>query len=225
MKTAILVCAYNEDEVIISVINSILNTSPLSIIIVNDGSTDDTESILVELHSNNKVYFLHHLVNCGKGAAIKTGFAFAKKMKIDNLITFDADGQHDPQDITHILDKLEENYTFVNGSRFFASGNQVPTLKYFANFFANILAKFLYGVRLTDTQSGLRGYNVASFPTLDLCGDDYQLETQVLTSINYQKFCEVPIKVKYTSYSLSKNRRMNLDMMIKNAWHIIWGAI
>ena len=94
-KTYIVVPAYNESEVIGLVLGELHKQNYRNIIVVDDGSTDAT---LLKAKEKD-VIVVRHMLNRGKGAAVKTGIEAAKILRADQVVTFDADGQHEPQDI------------------------------------------------------------------------------------------------------------------------------
>ncbi len=108
---SIIIPAKNEQLALPGVLDGIISScSPLEIIVVDDGSTDETASVA----ARDGVRVISHPYSKGNGAAIKTGVRAAKG---DILLFMDADGQHDPQDIPRLLAKLEEGYDLVVGSR------------------------------------------------------------------------------------------------------------
>src|SRR5581483_563684 len=98
MKIAVVIPAFNEGKVIDKVLKKIpqkIAQHKVKIIVINDGSTDDTEKVV----RKNSQLVITHPINRGLGAALATGFAYARKNNFGLLVTLDGDGQHDPQEI------------------------------------------------------------------------------------------------------------------------------
>ncbi len=117
------------------------------ILVVNDGSTDDTEKICLE----NSVEIINHLYSMGNGAAIKSG---TRKIKGKYLVFMDADGQHKPEDIEKLLDKFSQGFDMVVGARSISSQASIGRLC--ANTVYNWFATFMVGQKVEDLTSGFR---------------------------------------------------------------------
>ena len=126
----------------------------IEIIVVDDGSTDNTEQICIE----NRVVLLKHPYSKGNGAAVKNG---ALKATREYLIMLDADGQHRPEDIQPVMDKLGEGYDMVVGCRNFSS--QASLARGVANSIYNWFASKVTGHTIKDLTSGLRGVKKSEF--------------------------------------------------------------
>lgn len=217
-KIFIVIPAYNEAKVIGGVISDIKKQGFKNIIVVDDGSSDETKK---EAERSGAIV-IKHMFNCGKGAAVKTGMELAKKLKADYVITFDGDGQHNPKDIKKIVEKLNGGFEVILGNRFIKK-NRIPFFNRMGNFLANILTYLIYGLWVGDSQSGFRGYNKKALDKLELSSDQYDFDSEVIREIAHHqlKFCEVPIDVFYTSYSLSKKHKQNLVNGIKTLFKMI----
>lgn len=124
------------------------------IIVVNDGSNDDTEQIC----KTNAVKVISHPYGMGNGSAIKTG---ARNAAHDRIVFMDADGQHDPDDIPRLLDKMDEGYEMVVGAR--DPSTQASWFRRFANHVFNSLASIMTGYRILDLTSGFRAVRARHF--------------------------------------------------------------
>lgn len=217
-KTFIIIPAFNEGSVIKSVISDIKKQGYKSIIVVDDGSTDDTF-----LKSNSqKVYLLKHFINRGKGAAIVTGINAAMYLNADYIITMDADGQHEPKDLKKIEMSLKKGYDVVLGYRDLVK-DKAPILRVFANFIANILVYILYGINVKDSQSGLRGYSKKAVLAMNISSERYEFDSYIIREMAKAKlkYKEVPIKIYYTEYSKSKIYKQNFVNSLKTIYKII----
>lgn len=211
-KIFIVIPAYNEGTVIASVIEEVRASGYTNIIVVDDGSKDDT----TKNAEKTGVITLTHMLNRGKGAAVKTGIEAAKLLGADILVTLDGDGQHDPKDIENMLQKLREGYDVVLGSRL-KNSDGMPKYKIIGNFAGNVFVYLLYGLWVTDSQSGFRAYSKKAFCTINTKTDRYEYDSEVIYEIhkNELRFIEIPIKVRYTKYSMGKQHKMNLKNGIK----------
>jgi glycosyltransferase involved in cell wall biosynthesis len=145
---SVVIPAKNESDALDSLIQNIRALLPnAEIIVVDDGSTDDTAKI----GERHPVRLIRHPYSVGNGAAVKSG---ARAASGDVLVFLDGDGQHNPQDIPALLEKLEEGYDMVVGARVAASQASVGRL--FANSLYNRLASWVVGHDIPDLTSGFR---------------------------------------------------------------------
>lgn len=218
-KIFIVIPVYNEEEVISQVIRDVTKAGYKDIIVVDDGSTDRT---YLKAKKEN-ITTLRHILNRGKGAAIKTGIEAAKLLGADSIVTFDGDGQHNPKDIGKIVSLLNKGNSIVLGTRSF---DKVPALKRSANFLGNLLTWALYGMSVKDSQSGLRGFSKKALSIIDTQNDRYEYDSEVIREIarNKLKYIEVPIEVFYTKYSQSKQSRQGFVNGIKTLYRMVISA-
>ena len=155
-KVIILIPAYNEAERISEVIDNCKKYFK-NILIVEDGSSDAT---FQEAFNANPTFILKHCINCGQGASLATGIKyFLEETNYDYLITFDADGQHLPNDALSMLEfAVKNNYSAVFGSRFLNKKSllEVPKLKMITLNFAKLFERIFFGISLSDAHNGLR---------------------------------------------------------------------
>lgn len=152
MKTLIIIPAYNEQDNIERVVNNLIDNYPqYDYVIINDGSKDNTESIC-EARGYN---FISHPVNLGLAAAFQTGMKYALKNNYDAAIQFDGDGQHNPEYIMPMLEKLQEGCNIVIGSRF-VENKKPKSMRMFGNNLIGIAVWLTTGKRINDTTSGMR---------------------------------------------------------------------
>lgn len=218
-KIFIVIPAYNEEKVISKVITNIRKEGLKDIVVVDDGSFDRTK----EKAKNAKAKVLKHFLNRGKGAAVKTGLEYAKLKKADIVVTIDGDGQHNPKDIKKMIKKIDEGYEIVLGSRFLKNKNKIPLFNKIANYLANIIVFMMYNLWVSDSQSGFRAYSKTALNKIDTKFDKYEFDSEVIREIarNKIKFCEIPIDVLYTKYSVSKAQKQGLKNGIKTLFKMI----
>jgi glycosyltransferase involved in cell wall biosynthesis len=204
--TAFIIPAYNESEVIVSVISSLSNKFKY-IVCVNDGSTDDTSA---KLHST-KAHVIDHPINMGQGAALQTGIEFARQLPVNYFVTFDADGQHRLKDAEAMVKELESNkFDIVLGSRFLGSTIGMKKSKERILKLAIQFSNFTSGVKLTDTHNGLRAFNRHVAETMQITMPDMTHASEILEIISAQKYRykEIPVTIEYTEYSRAKGQSL-----------------
>lgn len=209
MKLLIVIPAFNESKVIRKVLKSIprriKGATIVEIAVINDGSTDHTYNEAV----NSRVAVLNHILNRGAGAATKTGLELAKVKNTDVVITFDADGQHDPADILKVFEPVAKGAAdVVIGSRLLKS-QPMPKDRFILSKFASLATLFLFGVYSTDSQSGLRAFSKKALNTLDIKSDRMEYSSEILLEAKRHglKIKEVPIRAIYTDYSMKKGQK------------------
>lgn len=212
-KIFILIPVYNEETVIKSVILEIKKNGYSNIIIVDDGSTDNTYK---NIENIEKIIVLKHFLNRGKGAAIKTGIEAAKMLDADIVVTMDGDGQHDPADIKKMVELVQENYDVVLGNRF-KNNNKIPFHTIINNKIGNFFTWLIYGLWVNDSQSGFRAYSKKAMATIDTKTDKYEYDSEVIKEIKEKglNHIEIPIKVYYTEYSKNKKTKQNFKNGVK----------
>ncbi|MFS8130971.1 MAG: glycosyltransferase family 2 protein [Candidatus Dojkabacteria bacterium] len=201
-KVFIIIPAFNEEPAIGGVIDALNIEGYDDIIVVNDGSLDNTSKAAKE----KKCVVLDHLINRGKGAATQTGMDAAKLLGADFAVTIDADGQHNPKEIHRVLEHLfDETADVVLGSRFIDNQN-IPFTRVLANKVGNFLTFVFYGATSSDTQSGFRGYNKMALEKIHTIFDRYEFESEIIyqARVHQLRTVEVPITVTYSKYSKEK---------------------
>jgi glycosyltransferase involved in cell wall biosynthesis len=154
-ETSIILPAKNEAESLIKLLPVLRNNFPdAEIIVVNDGSTDNTVDICIQ----NQVQVISHVYSMGNGAAIKTG---ARNAAGHILVFMDADGQHDPEDIQRLLDKINDGYDMVVGAR--QIDTHASLTRRIGNTIYNRLASLMTGHPIKDLTSGFRAARARHF--------------------------------------------------------------
>ena len=221
---AIVIPAYNESEVIAEVIREIRDAGEYRIVVVDDGSSDATYQAAKACAG---VVALRHRINRGKGAATKTGIMAANRLGADIIVTMDGDGQHDPTDIRALIQPIREKACdVVLGTRPKVKG-EMPYIKIIANRIGNIVTWLLYGMHVSDSQSGFRAYSHFAASIIDTKADKYEYDSKVIREINNNRlrFTEVPIQVRYTAYSMGKVQKQGFINGIKTLVRMIWGML
>ncbi len=196
-KVLIVVPAYNEQDNIEKVIDRIhLVSSEFHVIIVNDGSSDNTAKIA----KSKGVIVLSHPVNLGAGATIQTGLKYAVLNGFDLAVVVDGDGQHNPDEIPELLKALKNNQAdIVVGSRFLTKEyKQVPWARRIGIILFSIIASAISRSKITDTTSGFRLFNkkAIDFLAKDMPGDFPDADMLLLLILSGFNIVEVPVEIR-----------------------------
>lgn len=176
--TVVLIPAYQPNEKLIEVLQELAQLN-FSLLVVDDGSGTAFDPIFIKAAELARV--VRYPANRGKGGALKQGIRCLKKCfpNAHYLITADADGQHKPADILRLADYLRANGGFAIGSRAFIG--EVPLRSRFGNTITRTVYHVVSGVRVQDTQTGLRGFDISLCDwLLKIAGERYEYEMNVL---------------------------------------------
>lgn len=178
----VVIPAYQPDEKLLGVLKDFTEQTSYTIVVVNDGSSEDCRPVFDAVRAYDHVVLLEHEVNRGKGAAMKTAFRYIGEHygPEESVMTVDADGQHLVSDAMRVADRLKEHPdALVLGSRKF-TGN-VPFKSRAGNAITRAVFRFCTGVRVYDTQTGLRAFSASRIPEMcELKGDRYEYEINQL---------------------------------------------
>jgi len=193
----VIIPTYNNQKTLRRVVDGVRQYTN-HILIVNDGSTDDTKKILEEY---SDLDIIHFKSNKGKGMALRKGFKRAIERGFKYAITIDSDGQHYPEDMIVFIDELNASETgclLLIGSRNMEQST-VPKKSSFGNKFSNFWYRVETGIKLNDTQSGYRLYPLDVVSRLRFFTTKFELEIESIVKIAWQGVTvkNVPIKVLY----------------------------
>lgn len=196
-----LVPTYNNAGSLAFVLSELLKYTQ-NIIVVNDGSTDDTENILSNFSEIEVISFVK---NRGKGAALKQGFKRAGELGFEYAISFDSDGQHFADDLPVFLKRLEQKKPkdpdlLLIGSRKMDDAS-VPKKSSFGNKFSNFWFWVETGIKLSDTQCGFRLYPLKKVNNIPLYTKRFEFEIEVIVKAAWRQIAveNVPVKVHYAA--------------------------
>jgi glycosyltransferase involved in cell wall biosynthesis len=199
--------AKDESRYISHVISRVLDQGYSNIIVVNDGSADNTAELA---DSYATVTVLNHWVNLGPGASTYTGIKYALIAGADIIVTLDADNQHDPKDIDRLVSTLaEEELDFVLGSRFMKK-NKIPTSRIIYNKIGNYISYFITGLYLSDSQSGVKAMSNKFCTKLDLKHNGFEFCIEIIkqAKLNDAAFKEIPVNVRYSKETMRKGQNL-----------------
>lgn len=200
----IIVPAYNEGTCLTEVVREIRAAYP-NVVVVDDGSTDET----FEVSRGCARFSLRHLINRGQGAAIQTGIDFALQRGAGYVVTFDADGQHCVEDIAAMLAPIVAGECDITlGSRFLGEAIDLPTSRRVMLRLAVLFTRVVNRVALTDAHNGLRAFSRRAAERMTITLDRMAHASELIDLVRRSglPFREVPVKIRYTEYSLSKGQ-------------------
>jgi glycosyltransferase involved in cell wall biosynthesis len=213
----VIVPAFNEGKVICSVLSALI-AEGYNVVVVDDGSTDNTLKKVTPL----AVHVCRHIVNLGQGAALQTGIRYALAKGATHLVTFDADGQHSHEDISRLLEPLMAGSAEVAlGTRFDGGAIDMPAPRRLLLRIATLYTRLTWGMDVTDIHNGLRAFTAHAAAMLSITQNRMAHASQILRQIlqNKMRFVEVPVTVRYTRYSLTKGQK------ISDSVNILWDSL
>jgi glycosyltransferase involved in cell wall biosynthesis len=203
----IIIAAFNESENIEKVLSELSETN-YQVVVVDDGSTDNTASLI----DKNKFFFLQHQLNCGQGAALQTGFEFARRNEdIQVFITMDADGQHQIKDLANLIKPIQNGKAdVVFGSRFLDKRTKLSLLRRLVLKAAVVFSKLSTGLPLSDAHNGLRAFSRNVIFEIDLKRDGMTHASEIVEivaekKLNYQ---EVAVEILYPKFQYKRGQSL-----------------
>jgi glycosyltransferase involved in cell wall biosynthesis len=209
LRVALVIPAYNEERVIKGVVSNLrtlfeMTDYTFQIVVVDDGSKDKT----AEEARLGGAHVIKHILNTGSGGATATGLSYSHQFGFDIATTSDADGQHAPEDVLAGVDRIVENAAdLLIGSRLLDKQG-MSHVKFLGNTGLSIITNILFGIRVTDSQSGLRVFSKAALSSLKWKTSGYEFCSEMLWRAKQLNLviAEFPIKAIYTEYSKSKGQ-------------------
>lgn len=210
-RVCVVVPAYNEATVIGEVVKSAREVFlkskkayDIDIVVVNDGSKDETAN---EAKKGGAIV-INHILNSGAGSATLTGLAYARQHNYDIAATMDADGQHAPDDVLEGIKSIDQGNTdLLIGSRLIDSRG-MSKIKVLGNKGLSLFTYLLFGINVTDSQSGLRIFSKRAIDGLQWKSTGYEFCSEMIWRAKQARMSvsEYPIKAIYTDYSRAKGQ-------------------
>lgn len=211
MKIVIVVPAYNESRYIGRFLDQLLPITT-KVIVVDDGSSDKTREVVI----SRGVQCLTHMVNLGKGAALKTGCDYAfKNMGAEAVVIMDGDDQHAVSDLKLFKRELERGAQVVLGVR--QMDAKMPLMRILGSKFASIFINLLFGHYIADIPSGFKGFTKSAYKQITWHSSSYEVETEIAVRIAKSKlpYVEVPISTVYHGKDYGFNLLDALRILVK----------
>ncbi len=206
LNICLLVATYNNARTLPSILDEIINiisferlqtdNEKYRLIVVDDGSTDETKNLI---NTYNSFHQISYKKNRGKGYALRQGISLASKLGFRYAITIDSDGQHEVSDLTAFIEKIESTPdALIVGARNMEQAS-IPGKSSFGHKFSNFWFRFETGINLPDTQSGYRLYPVQLLKKMRFFTNRYEFEIEVLVRAAWKgiKIDSVPVSVYY----------------------------
>jgi len=222
MKLSIIIPVFNEENTIEELIRRVFAVSlPIEkeIIVVDDGSFDNTNKILKKLKKEINFISQEHPKNRGKGAAIKTGL---KQATGEFILIQDADLEYDPKDYSNLIRPLLEGKAeVVYGSRMLGKNKKGYLTFYLGGRFLTFLTNLLYGLNITDESTGYKAFKSEVLKNVDLKCEGFEFCPEITAKIAKKgiKIYEVPIS--YNARYLKEGKKIKVKDGLKAVWTLI----
>jgi len=214
-KVFIVIPAYNEAKRLGTVLKRLKKEGYQQVIVVDDCSTDATAAVAKRAGATVIV----HKKNQGQGAGLRTGINAAVKRKADIIVTFDADGQHDPGEIIGLTTPIARGEAdVVLGSRFLGQHPGMPWYKWVTLKGSILVERLLLGVKLSDVHNGFRALSAKAARRIRITRDGMAHASEIVYEVKRKKlsYVEVPVTITYDAYVRAKGQS------IFNAFSILW---
>ena len=194
-KVCVLIPTYNNAQTLEQVLRDVLIRTD-QVIVVNDGSTDSTSSILEQF---TELRIVQYETNKGKGFALRTGFEYARAQGFHYAITMDSDGQHFAADLETFMAMLDEDPECIFVGARNMDQSTVPGKSSFGNKFSNFWFWVNTGIRMQDTQSGYRWYPLRRMENIRFFTRKFEFEIEVLVRSSWKGIPvrNIPVQVFY----------------------------
>lgn len=214
MKTAVVIAAYNEAKHIAAVVKGVRAAGYTWIIVVDDGSRDHT----AELAKKAGATVLKHIINCGKGAAMKTGADYAAEEKADVIVFLDGDGQHDPKEIPRFMAEIRAGNDIVFSYR--RQARHMPLARRLGRWTLTHAVTALYRVRLQDILCGYRAATRRGYRNVRWHSSGYGVESEMvaLTGKHRLRYSQIPINTIYHD----RYKGMTVIDGLRILWNLFW---
>lgn len=220
---SIIIPVFNESVSVSRVVDTVFSASTgkyqKEVIVVDDGSTDDTFHILQALSDKYPFILVAHSKNRGKGAAIRTGLSRASG---DLVVIQDADNEYQPSDWQQMIELVDTgNIDVVYGSRFKGEGNKWTPLSWLANRFLSLLASILFGKKITDVETCYKLFRRELIEVGDLTENRFGIEIELTAHLlkTGARFQEVPIR--YSARTRFQGKKIGWKDGVVACWALI----
>ncbi|MDO5726901.1 MAG: glycosyltransferase family 2 protein [Bowdeniella nasicola] len=206
-KVWLIVPLFNEAEVIGDVIREAHRSFP-RIVCIDDGSRDNSANVARDAGA----VVIQHPINLGQGAALQTGFDYVlNNTAAQYVITFDADGQHDPIEALAMVERAkQEGLAIIYGSRFLDNRTKPGLLKQIVLKTAVLVTRLTVGLKLTDAHNGLRLIRRDALAQINIRQDGMAHASEIVSQLAQTDlpWAEAPVHIRYTDYSRAKGQSL-----------------
>lgn len=222
-RVIIVIPSYNEGDRVGKVVNNVISEGFGKVIIVDDGSEDDSMESIRKL----PVIVLQHPINRGAGAATETGLEYCRRfLDFDAVVTIDADTQHDAGDIRHMVNEhFSQQADITIGDRLSESENVIPGTVRFFNALANFTTMLLSFRKVNDSQSGFKVLSRKAVELIRFEHDNYEFCTELFVKAGkyHLKVIHVPVRVYYPVEL--KRKGQNLSSGIRTFVNLLYSTL
>ncbi len=201
-----IIPAYNESTPLAEVVAGLAQVVD-RVVVIDDGSSDDTGRVA----RNAGAEVLIHRINLGQGAALQTGILYALREGASLIVTFDADGQHMPDDVPRMIAALRaDKADLAMGSRFLGSTEGMPWQRRLLLRAAVVFTRITTGLRVSDAHNGLRVLTRDAAAAIRIRHNRMAHASEILGEVARHKlrYIELPVHIRYTAYSIAKGQKM-----------------
>lgn len=220
---SIVVPVYNEPATIRQVVERLceaLHEISIEIIVVDDGSDDDTSAILIEAESQGRIRLFKHETNRGKGAALRTAF---EAVRGDIVVIQDADLEYDPMEIPRLIRPiLDGNADVVFGSRFRGESQRVHLFWHrMANALLTLFSNMLTNINLSDMETGYKAFRTEVAKALTIRENRFGVEPEITAKIARMKCRIYEVPISYYGRDYAAGKKIGFRDAIRAAWCIV----
>lgn len=217
MEYSLIIPIYNEEKTLDTLLSQLKNLdSKIEIIIINDGSTDNTKIIL---EKGNGFKLINNSKNLGKGSSILKGANIATN---DNIILMDGDLEIDLESVTRLISKHESrNREIIIASRWNENNNIEPGINTYGNYFLNFFFNNLYKTKLKDVLCCLKILNKDVFDSLNIKSKRFSIEVEIMAKLAAKGLKFYEVDVLYQRRSVDQGKKLK----ISDGWSILWKMI
>lgn len=220
---SVVIPAYNEEKTIESVLKALLAAPlpKLEIIVVDDGSSDNTRKILKKIEKKYIDTLIFREINGGKGAALRDGIA---KATGDFVVIQDADLEYDPQDLPAVLQPLLDGKAdVVYGSRFMGSAAHrvVYFWHYLANKYLTTLSNIFNNLNLSDMETGYKMFRRELIQDIEITENSFGIEPEITAKIAHRKARIYEVGISYHGRTYEEGKKIGLKDAFRAVWVIV----
>jgi polyprenyl-phospho-N-acetylgalactosaminyl synthase len=201
----VVIAAWCEAPRLARTLSGVCDAGTRNVVVVDDGSTDGTAEVALQ----HPVWVVRHPFNCGQGAALQTGIDFALACGARAIVTFDADGQHPPEEISKLAAPiLGGECDVVLGSRFLGTTVGMPWARRMVLKLGVLFTRVFSGIRVTDTHNGLRAFSRRAAQEIRITQNRMAHASEILDQISHLglAYREVPVTIHYDRETLAKGQ-------------------
>jgi glycosyltransferase involved in cell wall biosynthesis len=218
---SVVIPVYNEPKTVLEIVERVRRLAiSKQIIVVNDGSTDETPQALEQLARFKEVRVVHHPVNAGKGAALQTGFRLATGRFV---IVQDADLEYDPSDILSVIEPLQNGSAdVVYGSRYLERGDQDPSrLHRLGNWCLTTFSNLMTGYRLTDMETCYKAFRRELLSQIEIEQKRFGFEPEITAKLAKRKVRIAEVPVRYESRGWEEGKKIGIKDLFSTLFCIL----